>query len=1285
MAKVKWTTEQQKVIDLKNRNILVSAAAGSGKTAVLVERIITMITEGDNLIDIDRLLIVTFTKAAAAEMKERISNRIEKKLQEMPDNAHLQKQIALIQNAEITTTHSFCLNIIRNHFNSINLDPSFRVADEAEIKLLKSDVIAELLERHYEEPTDDFINFIECYSTGKSDQGIEDLILNLYNFSMSYPWPKEWLDENRQHFALESLDEMEQTEWMKSLIEYIHQIFYDIKGRNEEAILICQEGDGPVHYEDALLSDKDILDELINKNSYRDYEKILGEIQFKRLSSKKMPDVSERKKEAVKAIREDMKKAISDTMKNYFFQSSEEMLSDINQVRQVMNVLIDLTIEFMDAFAKEKEEKNILDFNDLEHFALNILVRKEDNEIIPSEVAKELSEYYAEILVDEYQDSNYVQETILNSISKEKYGNPNVFMVGDVKQSIYKFRLARPELFMEKYNTYTIDDSNYQRIDLHKNFRSRSIVLESANFIFEQIMTKSLGNIEYNEEVALYVGASFKEYEESKQVSDELEKEIHEIVSDTTELILIPEDEKEEEENQDKDSEEFNKKELEARAIAARIREITDDKDGLMVIGKDGEYRRARYSDIVILLRTMSNWADVFVDTLMAEGIPAYSDTQSGYFSAIEIRTILNLLKIIDNPRQEIPLAAVLHSPMFHFTTEELAIICSNRKKAEIYDALEIYSINEEDTPLGKKVVSFLESLEEFRNMVPYTSVHKLILTILEHTKYYYYVSAMPAGDRRSANIDMLIQKAVEFEKTSYHGLFHFIRYIEKLNKYDIDFGEAKTIGESDNTVRIMSIHKSKGLEFPVVFVSGLGKTFNNQDARSKIVLHPELGLGPDYIDYELRMKSPTLMKKVIQKKMQLENLAEELRILYVALTRAKEKLILTGTMKGLSDKIKKYSNIINQGKKEQLFHDLSSATNYLDWVIPSLLRHRGFEDILDEYEITVNRNHPYYNHISNFSIKIVDYFNLTSKELVKQIAGNIHKDELLTWEPDKVYDQTVKSEIEKRLEYEYPFEKEREIRAKITVTELKRLSQMVDEDYSEKLYEEEDKKNDLNWNDEQETEHQEAEDPKLEEQKLVEHNQEKYVQNNSDEIIPKFIKPEKEMTATSRGTLYHKVLECIDILIIKSKEDVKEELERLLEEGILSKEDREIIREDQIYQFTKSELADRMRKAKSLGKLYMEKQFVLGLTAREIYIEINSDEIVLIQGIIDVYFEEDYEIVLMDYKTDYVGKGKEDELIQKYKVQLEYYQRAIEQITGKKVKEKLIYSFSLGKTLQII
>lgn len=1307
MAKVTWTEDQQKVIDLRNRNILVSAAAGSGKTAVLVERIITMITEGDNPVDIDKLLIVTFTNAAAAEMKERIGIQIEKQLAIMPDNTHLQKQMTLIHSAQITTIHSFCLNVIRNHFNSINLDPSFRVADEAELKLLKSDVIAEMLEQHYEDPTEDFLSFIESYSTSKSDANVEDLILQLYSFSMSYPWPKEWLEEKRELFSITSLEEMNDSNWMKSLIEYIHAVLLDVQIRNEEALRICLEADGPIHYEEALLNDKKIIEDLLNREDYSSYGEAFSNIKFARLSSKKMPEVSDQKKEAVKAIRDDIKKTLGDLTKNYFFQSEEEMLHDIMGVRKVMNVLIDLTIEFLELFAKEKEDNNMVDFNDLEHFALNILVEKKEGVICPTQVAVQLSEHYEELLIDEYQDSNLVQETILTSISKEKFGEPNLFMVGDVKQSIYKFRLARPEIFMEKFESYSLEDSKYQRIDLHKNFRSRQVVLDSVNFICEQIMTKELGNIEYNHEAALYVGATFEEGER---------------VSSSTELLIIPEEIEEEDvdlpkENQSKDNlskkslsqdemeeEAFTAKELEARAIAHRIRELTNEETGMMVWDKEEKrYRLAQFKDIVILLRTMSNWADIFVDTLMAEGIPAYSDTQSGYFSAIEIKTILNALKVIDNPRQDIPLAAVLHSPMVGLTTRDLAIIRAGKKDADLYEALLDYNLHGEDPLVKDKVFDFLRKLEEFRAMVSYTSVHELILNILERTGYYNYVLAMPAGDRRSANIDMLVQRATVFEQSSYRGLFNFVRYIEKLHKYDIDFGEAGTNGENDNTVRIMSIHKSKGLEFPIVFASGLGKTFNNQDARSKLVIHPDLGLGPDYIDYELRMKSPTLIKKVMQKKLVLENLGEELRVLYVALTRAKEKLILTGTMKKPEEQIRKYSSILSQQEKKHLFHNLSSASNYMDWIIPALVRHRSFEEILKNYGIHVNREHPYYHDSSSFEIKIIYPIDLTNAELAKQIAKEVHQEELLNWDVGVVYDQTARDEIEKRLCYEYPYQNEIDIKAKVTVTELKKLGQMVDEDYSEKLFDPEDNKerfiqrkdSDIESNKESnniknnilvkenDTDTINSKDKNKEGLDIHEGNNVLLLEE--DEIIPSFISKEPVVTAMSRGTLYHKVLESIDLSKINSVASVHQELERLISEDKIQKENLSNINPYQIFRFANSHLAKRMEKAKSVGKLFKERQFVLGVGANEVNSNIKSEEIVLIQGIIDVYFEEADGIVLMDYKTDHIEKGQENILIERYRVQLDYYQRAIEQITNKKVKEKIIYSFALNKEIGII
>jgi len=1306
-----WTPDQQKVIDLRNRNILVSAAAGSGKTAVLVARIISMISEGEHPIDIDRLLIVTFTNAAAAEMRERIGVAIEKKITEMPDNLNLQKQMTLIHSAQITTIHSFCLNVIRNHFNMIDLDPSFRIADEAELTLLKSDVIGDLLEDYYEEGKEEFLDFIESFSSGKSDIAIEELILKLHNFSMSYPWPEDWLEEKKNTFSITNMEDMKESDWMKVLIANIQAVVGDMVQKCEEAIRVCEEVDGPTAYLSALRSDESQLDELVNLHDYEKYMEALSDFTFARLSGKKEEGVSDDKKNQVKTIREEFKKAITDLKKNYFFQAEEEMLEDIKAMKPAMEVLIELTKDFAVAFANKKSDKNLIDFNDLEHFALNILVQRVEGNIVPTSAANELSEHYEEILIDEYQDSNLVQETILNSISGERFGRPNLFMVGDVKQSIYKFRLARPEIFMEKYESYDTEDSQRQRVDLHKNFRSREVVLDSINFIFEQIMTKKLGNILYNEQVALYPGADFGTHQEGVSMDTEIilvsveptESEGEDFYQKSTDI---------ESDENTQEEEEYTSKELEAKAIAKRIRELTNQENGLLVYDKKkDQHHIAQYGDIVILLRTMSNWAEIFADTLAAEGIAAHTETQSGYFSTLEIRTILNLLRIIDNPRQDIPFTSILRSPIVDLSSNELAAIRIPNRHITMYEAALEYvnehtvndasvndtsandtsvndtnvndtsandtsandtrtndtsandtstnDIRENDTctkdgsdseETGEqvdKLKKFLDKLEQYRSMVYYLPIHELILRVLDDTGYYDFVSAMPAGNKRRANIDMLVQRAIRFETTSYSGLFHFVRYIEKLHKYDVDFGEAKIVGENDNTIKIMSIHKSKGLEFPIVFVAGMGKNFNNQDSRSKLLIHPDLGLGPDYMNHQLRVKAPTLVKKVIQKELVLENLGEELRVLYVAMTRAKEKLILTGGVKKLDNKLTKWGIICRQEEKQLLFYQLSNATTYLDWIIPATMRYRGFEDLLQNCGIMPNKNNPLYQANTEIVLKKNSYEELAQAEIVEQIYKNKNQDELIHWNNQAVYDKEIRDEIQSRMEYQYPYQAESKIHTKLTVSELKKLGQMEVEDLGVHI---------------------------------------KGVEKKEKNIpIPDFIRSTDTVGGADLGTLYHCVLEYINLSEIESREDLDVALLKLLTTGKISQAELEILDIEKLHTFTTSSVADRMRRAREQRRLYVERRFVMGMKANEINSSMRSEELVLIQGVIDVYFEEDNQWILLDYKTDVVNElDGEKILIKRYIVQLDYYQKALEQLTGKSVRERFIYSFALGKAIMV-
>ncbi len=1288
--KMMWTKEQEQVIKLRDRNILVSAAAGSGKTAVLVERIIQMVTDSKKPMDIDKLLIVTFTNAAASEMRERIEAAIEKKLMEFPEDEHLQKQMTLIHSAQITTTHSFCLNVIRNNFNVIDLDPTFRIGDEAELTLMKSDVIAELLEEEYENGEEEFLRFVESYSNSKNDSSIEELILQLYRFSMSYPWPKEWLSGLGDVFELPSVEQMQEAPFMNVLLEYVRTIIENILEILQDAIDIAESSDGPYTYLDALYKDKEQLSRLKGLVTYEDYYIALKGIEFARLSSKKCEGVDDKKKDQIKDLRKVIKDTKDSLIKDYFFQPEEEMLKDLKETRPVMKELIRLTLRFTDMFQKRKEEKLILDFNDFEHMALQILVHKDGETITPSQVAMELSEFYDEIMVDEYQDSNLVQETILNSISKERIGKPNIFMVGDVKQSIYKFRLARPELFMEKYDSYTTEDSLYQKIDLHKNFRSRKIVLDGINYICEQIMTKKLGNIEYDEDAALYAGAHFPKTDQiisedselllvtlsdmeddrstpnSMQESDVNDMNINDMNINDMNIIDIEVNESMTEEEEEE--QEYTKKELEAKAVALRIKELVEGENPLQVYDKKGYYRSVSYKDIVILLRTMSSWADVFVDTLLAEGVPAYADTASGYFKTLEIKTVLNMLRIIDNPLQDIPYTAVLHSPMCGMDNEELAILRDYHRESLMHHVVQMYAKEEccERPELQQKCQRFLKQLDEFREMVHYLSIHEVILKVLENTHYYDFVSAMPAGKVRRANLDMLIQKAISFESTSYSGLFHFIRYMEKLNKYDVDFGEASVSNENDDTVRIMSIHKSKGLEFPVVFVSGMGKVFNNQDARSKIVIHPDMGLGPDVIDLDCRVKAPTIVKKVIQRMSVLENLGEELRVLYVALTRAKEKLIMTGFIQDIEKLFKKYQSLRNQTGKQLRFLQLATASSFLDYVVPALMKH---DTVYNQLQMFLSPGYEWTkenDQIVPMSLRVISPSMLIHAEKEKQFINEIGKDVFLEWDSKTIYNETLRNQIHEIMNYEYPYQREVELHAKVTVSELKRLRQKDVELESEALFDTRDKEDVEIVTDE--VTNQEGANQKL--------------KFEVTPIIPRFMREEEVITAAARGTLYHKLLEEMNVFMMSSMKEIEDNIKSLIADQKIPAESWEKVNRYHLYQFSQSKLAARMRRAYETGKLYREQQFVIGIRANEINETYLSDEIMLVQGIIDVFFEEEDGLVLMDYKTDVVKSGQEKELIEKYKVQLEYYERALEQMTGKKVKEKIIYSFYLKKEI---
>ena len=1214
---LQFTPEQQKVIDLRNRNILVSAAAGSGKTAVLVERIIGMVTDEEHPVDIDRLLVVTFTNAAAAEMRERIGKALSARLCRMPDNVHLQRQVSLLHNAQITTIDSFCLFVIRNNFNDIGLDPGFRIADEGELRLLKQDVLTELLEQQYQAKNARFLSCVEYFTGGSNDRLLEEYISKLYEFSMSYPWPEDWIGQCINDYKIASVSELEKTDWCRYIICYIKTIVEESVRELHNALQLTGRPDGPYMYGETLEKEKEMLSKLTDIGTLAGFYEAFESVNFGRLPSKKDDSVNPLLREKVQQIRKDVKKRLQDIRETYLVLSPEKVVERMEAAAPNVEELLLLVLAYKELLDQRKRRENIIDFHDIEHFALDILLKKqEDGSVLPSSAAREYRAHFAEILIDEYQDSNQVQELLLQSISGEEDKKYNRFMVGDVKQSIYKFRLARPELFIEKYTGYTKEATNCQRIDLHRNFRSRLQVINSVNGLFSRMMRPEIGGVDYDDEAALYQGAVFPETElEADSGTGNTARDPY-----RTEYLLIGKNEESR----------LTTREQEAVVIAHKIRELYIS---LKVTDKEtGRLRPVKYSDIVILLRTTAGWAEEFKAVLEKEGIPAYVSSRTGYFQTVEIKVLMQLLRVIDNPLQDIPLYGTLKSFFGGFSEEEIAKIRAEDTKAPLYELLKNYDGEEKE-----KVQGFLKWLSEYRQKTAYTPIHKLIQDILTETGYLDYVTACPGGSQRRANVEMLLTRAAAFENTSYYGLFHFLRYMEQLEKYEVDYGEADILDENADVVRIMSIHKSKGLEFPVCFVAGLSKRFNMQDTTGRMIADADLGIGVDYVDEELRLQSKTLKKRAVALKMKLDTLGEEMRVLYVAMTRAREKLILTGMTADVDqfeeelNRQREFGNLDCNGKIP--FSILAGASCYLDFIFPCL----------DEVTL-VRPEEAFLNDVQGAVVEI--------DRKQKLLAGKDGRDE------------QIMTELSNRFKKVYPYQYLSDLFVKTTVSELKKKA--IHNLSSQSIQE-------LNFDDGMKGKNAEqAFTAQLfEEPEIVPY-------------IPSFISKREEMSGTDTGSAYHKVMELLNFSQLgegmepDEEQQLNAQLERFVEEGRLTAQWRESIDNRKIRTFLRSSLAGRMKKAAQLGKLKREQPFVLGLPASRLGSQFPESEQVLIQGIIDVFFEEDGRIIVADYKTDRVKTP--EELITRYQVQLDYYAQALTRLTGKEVTEKIIYSFALGK-----
>ncbi len=1341
---VKWTEDQQKAIDIRYRNILVSAAAGSGKTAVLVERIIKIITDRDNPVDIDKLLIVTFTNAAAAEMRERIGEAINKKIKEEPNNRNLQTQLILLNKASISTLHSFCLNLIKNNFHQIDIEPSFRVGDTTEINLLKVEALEELMEDKYNEGSTEFLQLVESYCDNKTDRAISDIVLRLYNFAMSMASPAQWLKEKAEVFNVGEDFSFENLPFKDALLRELREELITALEINNQGIDMILENSFMEKYTPTFEADGEILERTLEiiEGELKDGREYIEGSSFGRIPTIKLAGEEAVIKDQVKAMRDNCKDIYNSVRSKILNATSPETMEITKDLYPLMKELSSLVLEFKDTFDKKKRERGIIDFNDQEHFALDILRDKEDR-TKPSNVALELMDKFEEILVDEYQDSNNVQEEIINLICRKNEGRRNVFMVGDLKQSIYRFRMAKPELFKEKKNTYTKDGDDLNAlITLHKNFRSREEVIDGINFIFKAAMSEDVGELTYDEGEELKVGASYKEYEEEGNVGgavefnvinlddtiaeedEENEAELavdhHKLKSEEGRKDSTEEEEEQSEEQLEK--EELDAIQVEARFVAKRIRQLmeAEGENSLKVYDKHSDdYRRVNYKDIIILLRSSNKLSPVFIEEFKKEGIPLFSEGGGGYFDTLEVKTIISTLEIIDNPIQDIPLIAVLRSPIGGFTTDELADIRLANKGVDFYHAMIAMvenrvddasisiekpedkgvddfnnvekiadisvekcgeknsthkteaKVKSESTDLKLKIKTFLQKISKWREESRYTPINQLIWEIITDTGYYGYVGALPGGEQRQANLKILFKRAKDFERTSYRGLYSFINFINNVKSSSEDMGSAKIIGENEDVVRIMSIHKSKGLEFPVVFLCGIGKRFNEGDLKGKILFHQELGYGPVFIDLDKRVSYNTAQREFISKKIQGENKSEEMRLLYVALTRAKEKLILVGSSKGIEKKLEKWAGATLDSEDSIKINYVKNQKNYMDWIGSALMNHRDGEP-LRHYNGENIVKKDFIKNNSKFKVNIFPKEDFVRTEVVEEEKIPVmDKIERLLNEDN--YSSKYKEMIKSKLDYKYEYEEATKMTTVITVTELKEAQNKLKTEEVKARISREDKITE-DYFDDNYILSVYGEDSKQKVNRLMQ--------------TPLFLQEKKGLSSSEIGTAYHNIMQRLELSDEITKENIKTQINTMVEKELITNEAAKVIKVDKIFNFFNSEMGDRVVKAYKNGTLRRELPFRVEIPSIRIYPNLDkkkyADEKMLLRGVIDCYFEEGEEGVIIDYKTDYTTEKNLEEIKERYRVQLDYYSEAVKNAFKITSVRRYLYLFTLDRIVEI-
>lgn len=1214
---------QNEIVRSRGCNILVSAAAGSGKTRVLTERIISRLTDEKEPVDIDRILVLTFTKAAAAEMRERISRAINEAAKQKDASEHIKQQAILIHNAQITTIDSFCLNIIKNNFAEIGLEPGFKVANESEVKVLADEVLDEVLEEVLLKKEElNFTAFLDRFESKDSLKKIKKIIEEMYKQASKAPFTEDYIEQRRKDYSYKRVEELKESAWFKGLEDTVNESIADAIKRALIFKRHCEEN-GPEEYIPVADSDMELLRQLADAKCYEELENAMKTgINWMTLPRKTTCDPEQ--KERAKGERKLYKDLINDIKVKFFPAAFEVWSKRMQQTGEVTDGLLDIVSMYCNRLDEAKRKKGILTFSDIEHLALKILLKKEDGRYVPSDVALDYRNYYKELMIDEYQDSNYLQEWLLHSISGEDDGIYDRFMVGDVKQSIYRFRNADPGLFMEKYERYSKDGGPLSRHILSVNYRSRKEVLGLVNAVFEKYMDKRIGGVEYDADNRLNYSGNYDEADKIAASEGMDEEAIRGMYK--AELILL---------NKDADSN-LGREEQEAELICMRIKQLL--KEHRVYDRENNCLRPCKYSDIAVLMRSipadMNNIRHIYEEA----GIPTHTNAKGGYFDTSEVVTVLNYLAVLDNPRNDIPMFGSLTSLFGGFDEKETAIlklfggdylyddlILSTSDEPKIKEMLP--ETEELLLKVRSKSISFLEKYSRYKEMIPYTPVYKLLRLIMSESDYIGYISAFPGGEQKKANVLALINKAESFERDGFRGIFDFCKYIEKLHKYDSDEGEVNILNDDSDVVRIMTMHKSKGLEFPVCILAGLNKRFNMSDSRDEVIFHDDLGMAMDYVDTVKRIKCKDVRKAYIASRIKEDSVSEELRVLYVAMTRAKEKLIMTA----VTDDIEKTLDACPEDTLD-LINRLAS-TSFLD----ILLKTRGNNDWNGQCHVEAKMPED----ISN--IVISDHLDKDEKRMKLE--------KCLTELSDSEMRALDKIRIKLSSNYSHP--ELRDLYTKTSVSELKmaaisdamikgEVSQLPDEFFKT---------------------------------------------HDEDDYVPDFIKTEgKAASGTAVGSAFHRVMELFDFSLCDATaeltvNDLDKQMEKHIGSSALAKEEYDLVNRQKIISFINSDTGRRMQKAAKQGLLYKEKPFVLGISANRLRQEFPEEEMVLIQGIIDVFFEEDGHIILLDYKTDSVKSEKE--LIDRYGTQLDYYEEALARIIDKPVSERLLYSFALQKSIK--